>query len=92
MGEFTFSLGVLDEFTGTLMNTRGLIELIVLNIGRDLGVISPTFFAMLVLMAVVTTMMASPQFSLLGYGQKNVREPKAQKADLINDQELLTNK
>jgi Kef-type K+ transport system membrane component KefB len=40
---------------GILMNTRGLMELIVLNIGLDLKVISPTLFAMLVLMAVVTT-------------------------------------
>ena len=41
---------------GTLMNTRGLMELIVLNIGLDLNVISPTLFAMMVLMALVTTM------------------------------------
>src|SRR5207249_4404495 len=40
---------------GILMNTRGLMELIVLNIGLDLKVISPTLFAMLVLMALVTT-------------------------------------
>jgi Kef-type K+ transport system membrane component KefB len=45
---------------GALMNTRGLMELIVLNIGLDLGVISPTLFAMMVLMALVTTMMTSP--------------------------------
>jgi len=62
---------------GTLMNTRGLVELIVLNIGLDLGVISPTFFAMLVIMAVVTTMMAPPLLHLLGYRQKDVREKGA---------------
>ncbi len=45
---------------GALMNTRGLMELIVLNIGLDLGVISPTLFAMMVLMALITTMMTSP--------------------------------
>ena len=45
---------------GILMNTRGLVELIVLNIGLDLGVISPTLFAMLVIMALVTTFMTSP--------------------------------
>ncbi len=45
---------------GILMNTRGLIELIVLNIGLDLGVISPTLFTMLVLMALVTTFATSP--------------------------------
>lgn len=52
---------------GVLMNTRGLVELIVLNIGLDLGIISPTLFAMLVIMAVITTMMASPFLPLLGY-------------------------
>jgi Kef-type K+ transport system membrane component KefB len=45
---------------GVLMNTRGLMELIVLNIGLDLGVISPTLFAMMVIMAIVTTMATSP--------------------------------
>ena len=45
---------------GVLMNTRGLMELIVLNVGLDLGVISPTLFTMLVLMAIVTTMMTTP--------------------------------
>ena len=42
---------------GVLMNTRGLMEVIVLNVGLDLGVISPTLFTMLVLMALVTTVM-----------------------------------
>ena len=50
---------------GTLMNTRGLIELIVLNIGLDLRVISPTLFSMMVLMALVTTMVTSPVLRLL---------------------------
>jgi Kef-type K+ transport system membrane component KefB len=45
---------------GVLMNTRGLMELIVLNVGMDLGVISPTLFAMLVLMALVTTFATTP--------------------------------
>lgn len=45
---------------GALMNTRGLMELIVLNIGLDLGVISPTLFAMMVVMALVTTAMTAP--------------------------------
>ena len=45
---------------GILMNTRGLMELIVLNVGLDLGVISPTLFAMLVIMALVTTFATSP--------------------------------
>ena len=45
---------------GILMNTRGLMELIVLNVGLDLGVISPTLFSMLVIMAVVTTLATTP--------------------------------
>lgn len=50
---------------GVLMNTRGLMELIVLNVGLDLGVISPRLFAMLVIMAVVTTLLTSPLLQLL---------------------------
>lgn len=50
---------------GILMNTRGLMELIVLNIGLDLKVLSPTLFAMLVLMAIVTTIMTTPVLDLL---------------------------
>jgi Kef-type K+ transport system membrane component KefB len=45
---------------GILMNTRGLMELIVLNIGLDLGILSPTLFTMLVLMAVLTTLATTP--------------------------------
>jgi len=45
---------------GILMNTRGLMELVVLNVGLDLGVLSPTLFAMLVLMALATTLATSP--------------------------------
>ena len=50
---------------GTLMNTRGLMELVVLNIGLDLHVISPTVFAMMVIMALVTTMAAAPILQVL---------------------------
>ena len=50
---------------GLLMNTRGLMELIVLNIGLDLGVISPTLFTMMVLMALVTTLTTTPILELL---------------------------
>lgn len=45
---------------GALMNTRGLMELVLLNIGLDIGVISPVLFTMLVVMALVTTFMTSP--------------------------------
>jgi Kef-type K+ transport system membrane component KefB len=53
---------------GVLMNTRGLMELIVLNIGLDLGVISPALFTMLVIMALVTTIATTPLLELLGGG------------------------
>jgi Kef-type K+ transport system membrane component KefB len=50
-----------DSFAlGALMNTRGLVELIVLNVGYDLGILSPEIFTMLVLMALVTTFMTGP--------------------------------
>jgi Kef-type K+ transport system membrane component KefB len=45
---------------GALMNTRGLVELVVLNIGYDLGILSPKMFTMMVIMAVTTTVMAGP--------------------------------
>jgi Kef-type K+ transport system membrane component KefB len=48
---------------GVLMNTRGLMELIVLNVGLDMGVISPRLFAMLLIMAVVTTFLTTPALS-----------------------------
>ncbi len=54
---------------GALMNSRGLMELIIINIGLQKGIIGPALFSMLVLMAVVTTMMASPLFEVV-YGRK----------------------
>jgi Kef-type K+ transport system membrane component KefB len=45
---------------GVLMNTRGLVELVILNAGLDLGILSPALFTMLVLMALVTTFMTTP--------------------------------
>jgi Kef-type K+ transport system membrane component KefB len=50
---------------GILMNTRGLMEVIVLNVGLDLGVISPTLFTMMVIMAIATTMMTTPLLHLV---------------------------
>jgi len=51
---------------GALMNTRGLIELIALNIGYDIGILSPRIFTMLVAMALVTTVLTGPLLTLLG--------------------------
>ena len=54
---------------GALMNARGLMELIVINIGLQRGIITPALFSMLVVMAIVTTLMASPLFEAL-YGRR----------------------
>jgi Kef-type K+ transport system membrane component KefB len=51
---------------GALMNTRGLMELIVLNIGYDLGILSLRIFTMLVLMAIITTLMTGPLVTIFG--------------------------
>ena len=57
-----------DSFSlGALMNTRGLVELIVLNLGYDLGILSPRIFTMLVLMALITTFMTGPLLQLRGF-------------------------
>jgi len=53
---------------GTLMNTRGLMELVILNVGLDIGVLSPTLFAMMVVMALVTTALTTPLLDLLQHG------------------------
>lgn len=55
-----------DSLTiGALMNTRGLMELVVLNIGYDLGVLSPQIFAMMVIMALFTTFMTGPALNMI---------------------------
>ena len=64
---------------GVLMNTRGLMELIVLNIGLDLKVISPKLFAMMVLMALVTTIATTPILRLLT-GRQESEEPEGKLA------------
>lgn len=62
---------------GILMNTRGLIELVVLNIGLEIGVITPTVFTMMVLMALVTTLMTAP---LLAW----IYPPKLRQEELLD--------
>ena len=70
-------MGWRDSFSlGVLMNTRGLVELIVLSIGYDLGILSARIFAMLVLMALVTTFMTGPLLSLVKFGES---EPMSDK-------------
>jgi Kef-type K+ transport system membrane component KefB len=63
---------------GVLMNTRGLMELIVLNIGLELRVISPELFAMLVIMALLTTFATTPALHLITRGAPDEEEPAFQ--------------
>ena len=51
---------------GLLMNTRGLTEIVILTVGLELGVITPTIFTIMLLMAIVTTLMATPLLRLIG--------------------------
>jgi Kef-type K+ transport system membrane component KefB len=68
---------------GTLMNTRGLMELIVLNVGLDLRIMSPTLFAMMVLMALATTILTSPVLRLLK-ARKTFREEESMLAESLS--------
>ena len=61
-----------DSFSiGVLMNTRGLVELVVLNIGYDLGILSARIFVMMVIMALTTTFMTGPLLRLVSLKQQN---------------------
>lgn len=63
---------------GALMNTRGLVELVVLNIGYDLGVLSPQIFAILILMAIFTTFMTGPVLDLIKRFSKEEHDAKSE--------------
>ena len=63
---------------GTLMNTRGLMELVILNVGKELGVITDALFAMMVIMALVTTALTTPVLHL-------VFPPKEMETDTVAD-------
>jgi len=78
------------------MNTRGLMELVLLNIGLDLGVISPTVFTMLVLMALVTTFMTAPVLEWIYFARAIPKEYKPTELQLeapvlesLNEQEIV---
>lgn len=74
-----------DSLTiGALMNTRGLMELVVLNIGYELGVLSPQIFTMMVIMALVTTFMTGPALDIINYIFKS--------KDLILPTDVVTTK
>ncbi|MFC0657412.1 cation:proton antiporter [Mongoliitalea lutea] len=69
-----------DSLTiGALMNTRGLMELVVLNIGYDLGVLTPEIFAMMVIMALVTTFMTGPALNLINWTFKKNKKSATNK-------------
>jgi Kef-type K+ transport system membrane component KefB len=61
---------------GSLMNTRGLMELVVLNIGYDIGVLSPEIFAMMVIMALATTCMTGPALDLIDRFMPEKNQPE----------------
>lgn len=74
-----------DSLTiGALMNTRGLMELVVLNIGYELGVLSPKVFTMMVIMALVTTFMTGPALDIISYFFKS--------RDLLLPKDLIASK
>ncbi len=74
-----------DSLTiGALMNTRGLMELVVLNIGYELGVLSPKIFTMMVIMALVTTFMTGPALDIINYIFKS--------KDLLLPKDLISSK
>ncbi|MDR2970052.1 MAG: cation:proton antiporter, partial [Tannerellaceae bacterium] len=72
-GSATLSARIVGEnwknslYIGALMNTRGLMELIVLTIGYEMGILSPTIFVMLVIMTLVTTFMTAPLISFIKF-------------------------
>jgi len=74
-----------DSLTiGALMNTRGLMELVVLNIGYELGVLSPQIFTMMVIMALVTTFMTGPALDIINHFFKS--------RDLVLPKNLIASK
>lgn len=74
---------------GALMNTRGLMELVVLNIGYDLGVLTPEIFAMMVIMALVTTFMTGPALDLINWSFKTKQDKIQKEISQINKYKVL---
>lgn len=80
-----------DSFSiGVLMNTRGLMQLIVLNIGYDLGILTPEIFAMMVLMALVTTFMTGPALDLINWLMKEKVEKNDETSFIAQTHETET--
>ncbi|HEY6626214.1 MAG TPA: cation:proton antiporter [Ignavibacteriaceae bacterium] len=75
---------------GALMNTRGLMELVVLNIGYDLGVLTPEVFTMLVLMALITTFMTGPSITFIDFVTKRRQRSKLASLEINEDKILIS--
>ena len=79
-----------DSLTiGALMNTRGLMELVVLNIGYDLGILSPQVFSMMIIMALVTTFMTGPALDLISRLFKEKSNPIAEKINQMRKYKII---
>jgi len=79
-----------DSLTiGALMNTRGLMELVVLNIGYDLGVLTPEIFAMMVIMALVTTFMTGPSLDFINWAFKSKPDESYQEISEVSKYKIL---
>jgi len=75
---------------GALMNTRGLMELVVLNIGYDLGILTPEVFAMMVLMALITTFMTGPAIDFVDFIHKKKKQFKPSSQTSTEDKILIS--
>ena len=79
-----------DSLTiGALMNTRGLMELVILNIGYDLGVLTPEIFAMMVIMALVTTFMTGPALTFINWAFQSPKTETEQELSTIGKFKIL---
>lgn len=79
-----------DSLTiGALMNTRGLMELVILNIGYDLGVLTPEIFAMMVIMALVTTFMTGPALTFINWAFKSPKTATGQELSALSKFKIL---
>lgn len=74
---------------GALMNTRGLMELVVLNIGYDLGVLTPEIFTMAVIMALITTLMTGPALDFIHWAFKSKQKDIPQEISQVNKFKVL---
>lgn len=86
-----FSARILGEsprnslYIGALMNTRGLMELIILTIGYEMGILPPTIFVMLVIMTLVTTFMTAPLLAFISFCFKKQEKRKEDKSRAVSN-------